>query len=215
MLKMNELVKRSNTPKSTILYYLKEGLLPEPMKDKPNFHLYDESCIQLIEFIKYLQTNLYATISQIKALFAEPSFDLNNPYESLLSSISVIMGAENETFSAESLCRQFNLSEQELNDLIQSGLINPRHGLFTPKERSVLATISRCDEAELSLLKKYAEMAKALAEFELSIANDAISKTDFASQRDNKLKHLFDLFLVLKPYVFNMQTFNTYQKENL
>ena len=42
MLKMNELVKRSNTPKSTILYYLKEGLLPEPMKDKPNFHLYDE-----------------------------------------------------------------------------------------------------------------------------------------------------------------------------
>ena len=78
-----------------------------------------------------------------------------------------------------------------------------------------MATISRCDEAELSLLKKYAEMAKALAELELSIANEAISKTNSASQRDNKLKHLFDLFLVLKPYVFNMQTFNTYQKENL
>ena len=56
-------------------------------------------------------------------------------------------------------------------------------------------------------------MAKALAKLELSIANDAISKTDSASQRDNKLKHLFDLFLVLKPYVFNMQTFNTYPRK--
>ena len=42
MLKMNDLVKFSQTPKSTILYYVKEGLLPEPVKDKPNFHLYDE-----------------------------------------------------------------------------------------------------------------------------------------------------------------------------
>jgi len=55
MLKMNDLSKLTNTPKSTILYYIKEGLLPEPFKDKPNFHLYDEGNIQLIEFIKYLQ----------------------------------------------------------------------------------------------------------------------------------------------------------------
>ncbi len=34
MLKMNDLVKFSQTPKSTILYYVKEGLLPEPVKDK-------------------------------------------------------------------------------------------------------------------------------------------------------------------------------------
>ena len=32
MLKMNDLVKLSHTPKSTVLYYVKEGLLPEPVK---------------------------------------------------------------------------------------------------------------------------------------------------------------------------------------
>lgn len=215
MLKMNDLVKLSNTPKSTILYYLKEGLLPEPIKDKPNFHLYDESCVKLIEFIKYLQTNFYATISQIKALFAEQSFDPNNPYESLLSSISIIMGAENETFSKEALCREFDITVQEMDELVEAGLINPRQGVFTAKERSVLAMICRCDDVELSLIKLYAETAKKLAEFEVAVASERLSTTESVSQKDDKLKHLFDLFLVLKPYVFNMQTLNTYQKETL
>ena len=58
----------SQTSKSTVLYYVKEGLLPEPVKDKPNFHLYDEYCVELLSFIKYLQSNFNATISQIKAL---------------------------------------------------------------------------------------------------------------------------------------------------
>ena len=60
MLKMNDLVKLSQTPKSTVLYYVKEGLLPEPVKDKPNFHLYDEHCVKLLSFIKYLQSNFNA-----------------------------------------------------------------------------------------------------------------------------------------------------------
>ena len=92
MLKMNDLVKLSQTPKSTVLYYVKEGLLPEPVKDKPNFHLYDEHCVKLLSFIKYLQSNFNATISQIKALFAHPHFDWNNPYESLIGLLDIIMG---------------------------------------------------------------------------------------------------------------------------
>lgn len=92
MLKMNDLVKLSQTPKSTVLYYVKEGLLPEPVKDKPNFHLYDEYCVELLSFIKYLQSNFNATISQIKALFAHPHFDWNNPYESLIGLLDIIMG---------------------------------------------------------------------------------------------------------------------------
>ena len=50
MLKMNDLVKLSQTPKSTVLYYVKEGLLPEPVKDKPNFHLYDEYLCRVAQF---------------------------------------------------------------------------------------------------------------------------------------------------------------------
>ena len=106
---MNGLVKLSKTPKSTVLYYVKEGLLPEPVKDKPNFHLHDEHCVKLLSFIKYLQSNFNATISQIKALLH------------ILILIGIILmkalwiigyhhGAENEVFTIEQLCEEFHLS---------------------------------------------------------------------------------------------------------
>jgi len=53
-LKMKDLIAKSGESKSTILYYIKEGLLPQPQKPKPNVHLYDEVCIDIIKFIKYL-----------------------------------------------------------------------------------------------------------------------------------------------------------------
>ena len=61
-LKMKELMALSDESKSTILYYIKEGLLPEPSKPKPNVHLYDESCVQILKFIKYLQHNFSYSI---------------------------------------------------------------------------------------------------------------------------------------------------------
>lgn len=211
MLKMNELVKLSQTPKSTILYYVKEGLLPEPYKDKPNFHLYDEKCLKLIEFIRYLQSNFFATISQIKTLFASPNFNQDNPYESLIYSLSTIMGAENDTFSEAELCEQFQISPEKLQHLVSQGLINPRDNIFTTKERDILSILCRCEPNELALVEQYANVAKELAEQEVEITLNALPESH---QKDQKLKHLFDILLVLKPYVLNMQTLKTYQQEN-
>jgi len=47
-LKMKELIAQSGESKSTILYYVKEGLLPQPSKPKPNVHLYDESSVEIL-----------------------------------------------------------------------------------------------------------------------------------------------------------------------
>ena len=202
MLKMNDLVKLSQTPKSTVLYYVKEGLLPEPVKDKPNFHLYDEHCVKLLSFIKYLQSNFNATISQIKALFAHHHFDWNNPYESLIGLLDIIMGAENE---------EFHLSAKQIEDMVAEGLLNPREGIFTAKERDILAILARCDEAEMDVVKAYLAAAKMLAEKEVNVTLAALANSE---QKDEKLKNLFDLLLVLKPYLLNMKTFNLYQAES-
>ena len=40
--KISEVVAITNVPKSTILYYIKEGLLPEAKKLKSNFHKYSD-----------------------------------------------------------------------------------------------------------------------------------------------------------------------------
>ena len=74
-LKMKDLMLQTSESKSTILYYVKEGLLPEPSKPKPNVHLYDQSCIQIIKFIKYLQHNFSYSIAEIQTIFQDNHFD--------------------------------------------------------------------------------------------------------------------------------------------
>lgn len=202
MLKMNDLSKVTNTPKSTILYYIKEGLLPEPLKDKPNFHLYDESNIQLIEFIKYLQANFNATISQIKTVFAQPDFDLNNPYKSLMGSLDILNGTEGERLLVSEICAEFGITEVELNEFVEMGLINPTHGDFSAKDRDMLAILSQCDAQEFQLLESYAEVAKNLARQEMAIGGEILMQEEGQEER---LKHFFNILLLLKSYILNSQ----------
>lgn len=205
MLKMNELSKLTNTPKSTILYYVKEGLLPEPLKDKPNFHLYGENNIQLIEFIKYLQNNFGASISQIKTLFAKPNFDANNPHASLAESLDTLSKVESEKFLPSELCETFGITEVELNELVEMGLIKSHNGIFTQREKDILYMISHCDAEEYQLLQTYAETAKKLAQQEEAIRQNILNEPE---EQNERLKHFFDILLLFKPYALNLHTAN-------
>ena len=60
--KMSELCELSQTPKSTILFYVKEGLLPEPVKVKDNVHQYGEDTLLMLNFIKYVQSNFHLSL---------------------------------------------------------------------------------------------------------------------------------------------------------
>ena len=81
LLKMKDLMSQSDESKSTILYYIKEGLLPEPSKPKTNVHLYDPSCIQILKFIKYLQHNFSYSIAEIKNIFQNNHFDFDGSFD--------------------------------------------------------------------------------------------------------------------------------------
>lgn len=53
--KISELVSKTNVPKSTILYYIREGLLPEAKKIKSNVHRYNDEHVELIKYILYMK----------------------------------------------------------------------------------------------------------------------------------------------------------------
>lgn len=205
MLKMNDLSKLTNTPKSTILYYIKEGLLPEPVKDKPNFHLYDESNIQLIEFIKYLQNHFGATISQIKTIFAQPDFEASNPYKGLMGALDILNGNEGERLLVSEVCAEFGITEVELNEFVEAGLIMPNNGVFSEKDRDMLAILSRCSGQEFQLLERYVDAAKQFTRLEASIGSEILANSEGQEER---LKHFFDMLLRYKPYLLQSQTIN-------
>ena len=78
------------------------------------------------------------------------------------------------------------------------------------KSEKILAIICRCNEAERAMLNSYLQAAKTLAPQEVDLTISAIKENE---QKDERLKHLFDLLLVVKPYLLNMKTLAVYQQE--
>jgi len=65
-MKISELVKRTNVPKETIHYYIREGLLRKPRKTSRNVVNYNEGYVDQIRIIKGLQDNYYMPLSVVK-----------------------------------------------------------------------------------------------------------------------------------------------------
>ncbi len=209
---MKELVELTQTSKSTILYYIKEGLLSQPEKPKPNLHLYDESSIERIKFIKYLQNNFDCSISELKKLVDDGAFNLDGGFESVLNTLDAIMGSRHQkTFTAEDLCRKYNISPKKLEALVADGLLFKRAALFTAKEESMLALILNLETIGVprEMLLEYVEHAKQIAAFEVSFAKTFLKDK---KNKNDAVKALFDTTLILKPYIFNMHTLKLYQQ---
>ena len=68
LLRMRDLVEQTGVPKSTILYYLQQGLLPEPVKTSHNMAYYDPQCITRIRYIQNLQRRHRLSLSEIRLM---------------------------------------------------------------------------------------------------------------------------------------------------
>ena len=67
-LRMKDLVAATGVPKSTILYYVNQGLLPEPTKTSQNMAYYDSQCISRIRYIQNLQRRHRLSLSEIRQM---------------------------------------------------------------------------------------------------------------------------------------------------
>lgn len=65
-MKMRELEQRTGVGRETIRYYLKEGLLPEPERPKPNVAHYSDAHVRAIVAIKKLQADRFLPLAAIK-----------------------------------------------------------------------------------------------------------------------------------------------------
>ena len=130
-LKMKELMLQTGESKSTILYYVKEGLLPQPSKPKPNVHLYDTSCVQILKFIKYLQHNFSYTISEIQSIFKDNHFDFDGTFETMVRSLELISGGrENTWYNKEDFLEHAEIDELTLKAYQEKGYLFEREKGF-------------------------------------------------------------------------------------
>ena len=212
-LSMKELVSATGESKSTIHYYLKEGLLPEPQKPKPNVHNYNESCVNIIKFIKHLQTNFSYSISEIKSVFSKNNLDFDNSIDFLINSLNMISGSkDNIWYSKEEFLEITQITEQELIKFKRKEFIYEQVQGYSTKEVEMVKIIKRAKllDLDIRLLESYVKKAKELANLEFDLGAKLI-----LSDKDKNNEHyelLFDVVLSLKPYIFNMQTVHTHQE---
>jgi DNA-binding transcriptional MerR regulator len=68
LLRIGQLAKKAGVSTATVKHYLKEGLLPQPVKTSPNMAYYDESCVDRINLIKRIQKEKFLPLDVIKRL---------------------------------------------------------------------------------------------------------------------------------------------------
>ena len=213
-LKMKHLMEATGESKSTILFYVKEGLLPEPEKPKPNLHLYDESCINIIKFIKYLQTQFSYSIAQIQGVFKEKKFTFSDDFSMMLRSLELMSSnPDGKWYSDDEFLELSQLTQKELDAYLKRGLLFRQEQGFSSKELKLVDIFKRADTLGLDskLYDAYVKAATELAKIEYEVGSAMLEKDKTLNNEHYEL--IFDSILTLKPYIFNMHTMQEHQKQ--
>jgi len=210
--KISEVVAKTQVPKSTILYYIREGLLPEAKKIKSNVHRYGDEHIELITYIKYMKEEIGSSNEQIK-------FALQNQNKSFSSSATMLQPLMNTLsaipsdarhFTKKEFIEDFHVDATLLETLLGDGILLPVHeDDYTDREASIIKLITYFKEVgiDYNILKAYVDHAKALSKLEYQMQIQLCS-----AQNDQNFstlwKIMFESLFNAKTYLFNR---NTYQ----
>lgn len=170
-LRMKDLTAATGLPKSAILHYLAQGLLPEPEKTGPNMAYYDPSCIERIGFIKDMQEKYSFPLSKIRMLLA--SKDKGKDITQLVDLSRVIFsGDETPAMDEKAFFAASGLSRKQVRELMANGLLVPMEkGSFNQSDVEVgkLFAVGFAQGMELSDVAFYSKLAKLLVDGEMRL----------------------------------------------
>jgi len=143
LLKMKQLADATGVAKSTILLYVKKGLLPKPVKTSPNMAYYDPVCIQRIAFIKKVQASHRLPLAAIKGLIRE--MDKGRDIAPLLELQSMLFGSAVEKLDKKSFCKATGLNYSQVEILCRLQLISPiEKDRFDDQDLAVARLLKGC-----------------------------------------------------------------------
>lgn len=123
-LRMKELTGATGLPKSAILHYMAQGLLPEPVKTGRNMAYYDPSCVERINFIKTIQGRYSFPLGKIRELLSLR--DQGKDIAPLIQLSEAIFGSSDRSlFNMVDFCAATGLDARQVRSLLKNGLLLP------------------------------------------------------------------------------------------
>ena len=214
--KISEVVAITNVPKSTILYYIKEGLLPEAKKLKSNFHKYSDEHIELIKYIKYMQDEMGSTNEQIKQALENKNNSFSSSYAMLAPLMNTLscVNSNMTHYTKKEFLEHFEIDEKLLSQLLEDKILMPiSPDDFTNKEASIVSLVEHFLEVGIDylILKKYVYHANELATLELEMQQKLCSVKN-EENFSTLWKIMFETLFNTKEYIFNRATYKTLYK---
>ena len=146
LLKMSELAERAGVSAGTIKHYLREGLLPEPVRTSRNMAYYPPDFIARIRLIKRLQEDRFMPLRVIRGIVEEDPDRAAAllELEDRILERALEQGADDARVSAAEVRRRYDVPDNVLARLAEIGVITDEAGRgYDADDVRVIEAISR------------------------------------------------------------------------
>jgi len=144
LLKMGELAARSGVSAGTIKHYLREGLLPEPVRTSRNMAYYPPDFVDRIRLIKRLQEDRFMPLRLIKSVLdsdPERAHALVELEDRILERAAD--QREGQRISAAEVRRRYDVPANVLERLVSIGVLSPNSRGYDGDDVQIIEAISR------------------------------------------------------------------------
>src|SRR2546430_2686558 len=143
LLRMGELAEASGVSAATIKHYLREGLLPEPVKTSRNMAYYPPEFVDRIRLIKRLQEERYMPLRAIKSVLDDAPERAEALVELEDSIIERALAGERTRTSAPEVRERYGVPKEVLDRLEELGVLSPNSRGYTPSDVKIIEAMSR------------------------------------------------------------------------
>jgi DNA-binding transcriptional MerR regulator len=143
LLRMGELAEASGVPAATIKHYLREGLLPEPVKTSRNMAYYPPEFVDRIQLIKQLQEERFMPLRAIKSVLDEDPERARALVELEDRILDRALAGERTRTSAAEVRERYGVPKDVLDRLEELEVLSPNSRGYSPSDIKIIEAISR------------------------------------------------------------------------
>jgi DNA-binding transcriptional MerR regulator len=143
LLRMGELAEASGVPAPTIKHYLREGLLPEPVKTSRNMAYYPPEFVDRIRLIKRLQEERFMPLKAIRSVLEDGPGRAEAMLELEDRILDRALSAERSRTSAAEARKRYGVPKEVLDRLEELEVLSPNTRGYSPSDVKIIEAISR------------------------------------------------------------------------
>jgi DNA-binding transcriptional MerR regulator len=143
LLRMRELAAASGVSAGTIKHYLREGLLPEPVRTSRNMAYYPPEFVERIKLIKQLQEERFMPLKVIKRMLDDDPDRARALIEIEDRILERATQDDQSRVSAAEVRRRYDVPQEVLDRLEKIAILEPNSRGYSASDVKIVEAISR------------------------------------------------------------------------